>query len=76
MRCKERSDARHQIVVTVVIRPDDHAVNFVAFATGDLAKQGDGIVAGGKAFGLSHSGDRVLFDLVALGGIKRHVRPP
>ena len=47
----------------------------VAFQIGDLAQQGDGVVAGGQAFGLPCGGDRVLFDLVALGGVKRRVRP-
>ena len=48
----------------------------VALQIGDLAQQGDGVIAGGEAFGLPCGGDRILFDLVALGGIKWHVRPP
>jgi hypothetical protein len=71
---KEGGDARHQVVVAVGIRANDHIV--VALQIGDLAQQGDGVVAGGAAFGLPRGGDRVLLDLEALGGIKRHVRPP
>ena len=58
------------------IRADDHIAIVVAVQIGDLAQQDDGVVAGGEAFGLSCGGDCILFDLVALGGIKRHVRPP
>ena len=36
----------------------------------------DGSIAGGETFGFPCVGDHILFDLMALGGIKRHVRPP
>ena len=62
--------------MAVSIGADDHVAIVVAFQIGDLAQEGDGVVAGGEAFGLPFSGEGVLFDLVALGGIKRHVRPP
>lgn len=48
----------------------------VAVQIGNLVRQGDGIVAVGEAFGLPRGSDRILFDLLALGGVKRHVRPP
>jgi hypothetical protein len=62
--------------VYVGIRADGHIAVVVAVQIGDLAQKGDGIVAGGEAFGLPSGGDGILLDLVALGGIKRHVRPP
>ena len=62
--------------MSVGFRADDHVAIVVAFQIGDLAQQRDGIVAGGEAVGLPCCGDGILFDLVALGGIKRHVRPP
>ena len=73
---KEGSDARHQIVVVVGVRADDHVTIIVAVQIGNLVQQGDGSVASGEPFGLPCSSDRILFDLVALGGIKRYVRPP
>ncbi|MFC3183241.1 hypothetical protein [Cypionkella sinensis] len=76
MRGEEGGNARHQVIVAVGIRADNHVTIVVAVQIGDLVQQGDGGVAGGEAFGLPCGGDRVLFDLVALGGIKRHVRPP
>ena len=62
--------------MAVGIRADDRIAIIGTFQIGDLTLQGDGIVAGGEAFGLLCGGDGILFDLVALGGIKRHVRPP
>jgi hypothetical protein len=62
--------------LAVGIRADDHVAIIVVFQIGDLTPQGDGIVAGGEAFSLPCSVEGVLFDLVALGGIKRHVRLP
>ena len=62
--------------MAISIRADDHVAIVVAVQIGDLAQQGDGIVTGGEAVGLPCGGDGILFDLVALGGIKRHVRPP
>ena len=62
--------------MTVGIRADDHVTVVVAVQICDLTQQGDGVVAGGEALGLPCGGDRILFDLMALGGIKRHVHPP
>jgi hypothetical protein len=62
--------------VAVLVGPEDHVAIVVAFQIGNLAQQGDSVVAGGEAVGLPCGGDRILFDLVALGGIKRHSRPP
>ncbi len=62
--------------MAVLIGPKDHVIIVVAVQIGDLAQQGDGGVAGGEAFGLLLGGQSVLFDLVSLGGIKRHARPP
>jgi hypothetical protein len=73
---KESGDARQQIVVAIFIGPDDHVTIVVALQIGDLAQHGDGIVIGGEAFGLPCGDEGILFDPVALGGIKRHVRPP
>jgi hypothetical protein len=73
---KEGSDARHEVVVTVGIGPEDPIIIVIALETPDLAQKGDDIVAGGEAFGIPCGGDGILLDLVALGGIKRHVRPP
>ena len=72
---KEGCNARHQVVGTVRVGTKDHVAVVVGFQIGDLTQQGDGTVAGGKAVGLPRGGDRILFDLVALGGIKRHARP-
>ena len=69
VRGKEGGDARHQVVLAVGIRADDHVAIVVAVQIGDLAQQGDGVVARGEAFGLPCSGDCILFDLMALGGI-------
>ena len=76
MRGKEGGDARHHVVVAVSIRADDRVTVVVAVQIGDLAQQGDGVIAGGEAFSLPYGGDGVLIDLVALCGIKRQVRPP
>ena len=73
---KESGDARHEIVVAIYVRAEDHIAIFVALKIGDLVQQRDGIVAGGEAFCLPCGGDRILFDLVALGGIKRQSHPP
>ena len=62
--------------MAISIRADDHVAIVVAVQICDLAQQGDGVVARGEAFGLPCSGDCILFDLMALGGIKRYVRPP
>ncbi len=60
----------------VGIHADDHVPVVITFQIGDLAQQGDGIVTGDEAVGLRCSGDGILLDLKALGGIKRHARPP
>ena len=73
---KEGGDVRYQVIVAVGIRADVHVTIVVAVQIGDLAEQGDGIVAGEQAFGLPRGGAGILFDLVALGAIKRHGRPP
>jgi hypothetical protein len=73
---KEGADARYQVVVTLGIRADDHVPIVVSFQIGDLTQQRDGLVTGSDAFGIPRGGNGVLFDLVALGGIKRYVRPP
>ena len=75
MFCKEGGDTGQQIVAAVGIRANDHVAIVVAFQIGDLAQQGDCIFAGGEAFGLPCGCDGILFDLMALGGIKRYVRP-
>ena len=54
------------------IPADDHVAIVIAVQIGDFAQQSDGFIAGGDAFGLPSGGDCVLFELVALGGIKRH----
>jgi len=76
LRGKEGGDARQQIVVTMVVGAKDHVAIVVGLQIGNLAQQDDGVDAGGEAFGLPCGGDGVLFDLVALSGIKRHVLPP
>ena len=53
--------------MAVGIRADDHVTIVVALQIGDLAQQGDGVVAGGEAVGLPCGGDGVLLDLMALG---------
>ena len=73
---KEGVDAGEQIVVASLVGPDDDIAIIVGLQIGDLEQLGDGIVAGGETFGLPCGGEGVLFDLMALGGIKRHVRPP
>ena len=73
---KEGGDAGQQIVVAMFVGHKDHVASVVSFQIGNLAQQGNGIVAGGEAFGLQRGCDRILSDLVALGGIKRHARPP
>ncbi len=70
MFCKEGGDAGQQTVVAVGIDPKDHIAVVVALQIGDLAQQRDGIVAGGEAFGLPCGGDGILFDLIAMGGLK------
>ena len=72
---KEGVDAGEQIVVAVGVRADDQIAVIVGLQIGDLAQQGDGVVASVEAFGLPRGGDGVLFDPMVLGGIKRHVRP-
>ena len=62
--------------LAVGIRPDDDTAIIIALSTSDFVQQADGFVAGGKAIGFPCGGDRALFDLVALGGIKWHVHPP
>ena len=62
--------------MAVGIRADDHLTVVVLVQIGDLMQQGDALVAGGETLGLSYGGDSVPFELAALGGIKRHVRPP
>jgi hypothetical protein len=57
-------------------RADDYVAIVVAVPISGLSQQGDGVVAGGEAFGLPCGGNGILLELVALGGIKRHVRPP
>ena len=47
----------------------------VGFQIGDLAQQDDGRVAGGQVLGFPCGCVCVLFDLMALGGIKRHGWP-
>ena len=54
---KEGIDAGEQIVVAVCIGPKDDVAVIVGLQIGDLAQQGDGIVAGGEAFGLPCCGD-------------------
>ncbi|MDP2080823.1 MAG: hypothetical protein U0934_09985 [Pseudotabrizicola sp.] len=76
VRDKEGGDARHQVVVDVGIHADDRVTIVVAFQIRDLTQQGDGLVTGDEAVGLRCSGDGILLDLKALGGIKRHARPP
>lgn len=71
VRGKEGSDAQHHVVVAVGIRADDHVAIVVALQIGDLAQQGDCLVAGGEAVGLPCGVDGILLDLVALGGIIR-----
>ena len=72
----EGCNARHQVVGTVRVGTKDHVAVVVGFQIGNLAQEGDGIVASAEAFGLPRGGDGILFDLMALGGIKRLVRPP
>ena len=60
----------------MLVGPKDHVTVVVGFQIGNLAQQGDGIIAGGAAFGLPSGGNRILFDLVALGGVKRRVHLP
>ena len=62
--------------MAVGIRADDHVAIVVAFQIGDLAQQGDGVIAGGEALDRPCSGDGILFNLMALGRITRHVHPP
>ena len=57
-------------------RAEDHIAIVVAFQIGDLAQQGNSVIAGGEALGLPRGGDGILFDLMALDGVKRHVHPP
>ena len=76
MCSKEGGDAGQKIVVAIFIGPEDHITIVVALQIGDLAQQGDGVVASSEAFDLLCGSDGILFDLVALGGIKRHVRLP
>ena len=49
---KECSDAGQQIVAAICIGPEDHVAAVVALQIGDLAQQGDCVVAGIEAFGL------------------------
>ena len=56
---KEGGEARQEIVVAVGIGTNDHAAIVVAFQISDLAQQGDGVVAGGEAFGLPRGGDGI-----------------
>ncbi len=44
---KKCCDVRHQVVVAAGIRADDHVAIVVAVQIGDLAQQGDGVIAGG-----------------------------
>ncbi len=52
---KEGVDAGEQIVVASRVGPDDDIAIIVGLQIGDLEQQGDGVVAGGEAFGLSAS---------------------
>lgn len=66
---KEGADAPHQVVVAGLVGPEDHFAVIVAFQIADLAQQGDGVVAGGEAFGLPCGGERAddkEFDLINL----------
>ena len=47
---KEGGDARHQVVVAIGTGPKDGIAIVVALQIGDLAQEGDGLVAGGEAF--------------------------
>jgi hypothetical protein len=62
--------------VAIGIRADDHIAIVIALQIGNLSQKGDGVSACGEAVGLPHASYGMLFDLVALGGVKRHVRPP
>ena len=68
---EKSGDARHEIVVAIDIGPKDHVAVIVALQIGDLAQQGDGVIAGDEAFNLPCGGDFVLFDLMALGRSSR-----
>ncbi len=73
---KEGGDARQQIFVAIGVGPEDHVAIFVPLQIDDLAQEGDCVVACGEAFGLPRGGDRVLFDLMELGRIRRQSWPP
>ncbi|EEW24274.1 hypothetical protein [Rhodobacter ferrooxidans] len=62
--------------MALIVGPKDHVSIVVAFQIGKFAQQSDGPFVGAEVFGLPCDGEGVLFDLAALGGIKRHVRPP
>ena len=61
--------------MTVDIGTKDHIAIVVDLQTGDLTQQGDGVFASGEVFSLPRGSDGVLFDPMALGGIKRHACP-
>jgi len=71
---KDGCDAEQKIVIAADIGFEDHVDVDVGFRIGNVAQDGDIIVIADEAFDLPRGGDYILFDLMALGGVKRPAR--